>query len=225
MFLDYEILVTDLTREDAGRITPLQREKAIAAAVERYSQDRPRDKVEDINGQGTQALALPAGWQADFSVLRSLEYPVGNVPPTVLAQDSYGLYLAPAGQSIQLRAVIPIGVANVRATYTIRHQVGAAVDTIPQQHREVVACWATAILCDQLASFYSGQTDTTMQADAVDHKSKAGEYAARARGFRKRYLDELGIDVRRNVAAGAVVNLDRMDSRGEDRLFKQSRYR
>lgn len=223
---DYQALVPDLVRDDAAKITTAQRDTAISPlAVERYSQDKPRDKVEDINGLGTNLLNLPSGWQSDFSELKSIEYPIGDVPPTLVDQDRYSLYDTPTGKQIMVVDSIPAGTANVRVTYTIRHQLDATADTIPLSHREAVSCWAAALLCDELASFYSGQTDSTIQADAVDHKSKAAEFAARARTLRTRYFNELGIDPKRNVAKGVMVDLDAYDSRGRDRLMHPRAYR
>lgn len=224
MLSDYQTLVTDLTRDDAGKVSVAQRDAAIALAVERYSQDRPQDRVEDLVGVGTTLLALPAGWQAGFSSLKSLEHPVGRTPPAYIDQEAWSLYATPTGQQIMVLHAIAAGAA-VRATYTVKHVLDALSDTIPLSHREAAAAWASALLCDQLAALYSGDTDSTIQADSVDHRSKAGEFASRARGLRKRYLDELGIDPKRNAAAGTVVNLDRTDSVGRDRLTHPRRYR
>jgi hypothetical protein len=43
--------------------------------------------------------------------------------------------------------------------------------------------------------------------------------------LRKRYFDDLGIDPKRNVAAGAVVNLNMASSVGRDRITHPRRYR
>lgn len=218
MLADYQTLVTDLTRDDAAKISDTQRDDAITRAVERYSQDVPREAVEDIDGLGTQLLNLPAGWVDDFSVLRLLEFPMGNVPPTLVPQDDISIYATPTGKQIQTRYAVTAGTANVRATYTIKHQLDANTDTIPLNHREPVACWAAAALCEQLASFYAGQTDTTMQADAVDHKNKSADFAKRAVALRARYTNEIGVNDERNTASGVVVQLTDRDSRGQHRL-------
>jgi len=218
MLSDYQALVISLVRDDAGKVAPLDRDTAIASAVERYSADMPRETVEDINGLGTQLLALPGGWQAGFSDIWLLEYPIGRVPPTLVNQDDYSLYQTPTGPQIQLRYSVAAGTDNVRATYTVKHQLDGANDTIPANHREVVACWAAASLCDQLATLYAGQSDSTLQADAVDYKNKSAMFAARARALRTRYTNELGVSDVRNVAAGTVVTLVDRDSRGQQRL-------
>jgi hypothetical protein len=225
MLSDYQTLVTELVRDDAGKIAAAEKDRAIDLAVKRYSKDRPRLKVEDLTPESANVLPLPAGWETDFSELRSLEYPIGNVPPTLLDPARYDFYRSPTALKIQVLDAVQVAANNVRATYTIQHVVSATQDTIAVQDREPVACWAAALLCDELAAFYSGGTDSSMQADSVEQQSKAQEYASRARALRKRYHDELGIEEKKAAPAGVVVNLDFPDSRGEDRLLHARRFR
>lgn len=221
---DYQSLVTALTRDDTGALTNTDRDNAIADAVRRYSKDKPRTKTQDIVADAANKLTLPSGWEAGFSALRAIEYPVGSVPPVLLKQDRYGLYDEPAGQKLLLLDAVAVG-ATLRVLYTIAHLVNGSGDSIPADDREPVACWAAALLLDQLAAKFAGASDSTLQADAVEHGSKASEYARRAGSLRKRYLNELGLDDKKNVAAGTVVNLDNADSLGGDRLTHPRRFR
>jgi hypothetical protein len=225
MLSDYQTLVTELVRDDAGKIAAAEKDRAIDLAVKRYSKDRPQVKVEDLTPESANLLPLPASWESDFSELRSLEYPIGDVPPTLIEPGRYEFYRSPTALKIQVLDAVAVAANNVRASYTIKHVVSASADTIPIQDREPVACWAAAILADELAAFYSGGTDSSVQADSVEQRSKAEEYAARARTLRKRYHDELGIEEKKAAPAGVVVNLDQPDSRGEDRLLHLRRYR
>ena len=224
MLADYQTLTDKLVRDDSGKLAPADRDEAIARAVARYSQDRPREKVEDVAADGTNYLALPAGWQADFSGLRSVEHPIGENPPSFLERDRIGFYHTPTALQIMLPDPIAAS-ASVRLNYTIRHQVEAATDTIRADDREPVCAYAAAILLDQLAALFAGDNSTTIQADNVDHNSKGREYAARATALRSRYFDTLGIEPKRQVAAGVVVDLDFSDSQGNDRLLHPRRFR
>lgn len=222
---DYQSLVTQLVRDDSGKIATTDRDEAIARAVARYSKDRPRLKVEDGAAPGGNKLNLPSAWQAGFSDLRAIEHPIGNTPPTLLDQDSYGIYSTPTADEIKIVSAINAA-QQVRITYTIRHAVDAVpTDTIRADDREPVCCWAAALLCDQLAAYYSKSGNPTIQADSVDQRSKAQEYAARAKTLRKRYLDEIGVDEKKSVAAGIIVDLDMSDSQGRDRLLHPRRFR
>lgn len=219
---DYQTLATDQVRDDAGKVSADQRDSAIGAAVERYSQDRPRQTCEDLTNVSGTLIDLPAGWQADFSVLSSLEHPVGRVPPVLIEPDRWATYLAPAGMKIMLLDGLAAG-SSVRATYTVRHVVSAQADTIPLGHREAVAKLAAASLCDQLAAFYANETDSTMGADRALGQSKSQAYAARARDYRKQYQDAVGVQDKRAAPAGAVAQLKSRDSLGQPRFFHPAR--
>lgn len=221
---DYQTLIDDLVRDDTGRIATADRDESLARATSRYSKDRPRLKIEDGAAPGANKLNLPAGWQAGFSELRSIEYPIGNTPPTLLDQDSYTIYSTPSGDEIKIINAITAA-QQVRITYTIRHALDAGNDTIRADDREAVCAYAAALLLDQLAAWFTGASDSTIQADSVDRRSKGADYAARARNLRQRYFDELGLNPKRNVAAGVVVDLDMSDSQGRDRLLHPRRLR
>lgn len=221
---DFQTLVGDLVRDDADKISETQRDNAIGAAVARYSKDRPRPKVDDLTAAGGNYLDLPEAWEADFSEVQAVEYPVGEFPPSYVSPQAWSLYATPTGLQIMVAYKFSEG-ATVRLTYSISHQVNSEEDTIPLGDREPVCCLAAASLCDQLAGFYSGDSDSTIQADSVNHQSKSQEFSARARALRKRYYDELGIDTKKTVAAGVVVDLDLQSSLGTERLTHSKTYR
>lgn len=221
---DYQALVDDLVRDDTGKIVTADRDEAIARAVARYSKDRPRTKVEDVSAPGGNKLNLPGSWQTDFSELSAIEYPIGSTPADYLEQDSYGLYVTPSGTEIKILDAINAG-QSVRVSYTIRHVVDGSSDTIRADDREAVCSYAASILLDQLAAWFTGSSDSSIQADSVDRKSKGADYASRARALRERYYKDLGLDEKRNVAAGTVVDLDMPDSQGRDRLLHGRKYR
>lgn len=225
MLSDYQTLVIALVRDDSGRLSSADRDNAIAAAVRRYSGDRPRRRVDDVTASDANTLPLPAQWVTDFSRVISLEYPIGNRPPTGIDPERYGLYTDTDQVTTIMLLDAVIAGADVRCAYTIRHTVTSSLDTIPDADREAVACWAAALLCDQLASIHANAGDVTIQADAVDRGSRAREYANRAKTLRARYLSELGLDEKRNEAASAVVNQSLPDSMGGDRLTHPARFR
>ena len=222
---DYQSLVESLVRDDTGKVGANDLDVAIALAVDRYSADRPRHKSEDLVSPGGNTLPLPTtDYDATFSEIESLEYPIGEFPPVFIDSTAWALYTAPTGDQLTLAQSLSTG-QEVRALFTIKHVLDETTDTIPAIDKEAVASWAAAFLCDQLASLYSGDSDTTIQADNVDHGGKAREFAMRANSLRKRYHDLLGIDPKRNAAAGVVVDMDMSNSVGGDRLTHPRRYR
>lgn len=218
MLSDYQALVTDLVRDDAGKISTGQRDSAITGAVERYSQDRPAEKAADLVGVSGQLIALPAAWEAEFSTLKSLEYPVGDVPPAILPNDAWALYRDVDALRIMLASSLPAA-STVRAVFTVRHTLTALADTIPLRHREAVAKAAASSLCDQLAAFYANDTDSTIGAGMTQGQTKSQAYAARARDYRKQYQDSVGVTDKSAVPASAVAAMRPKDGHGQPRLF------
>ena len=151
--------------------------------------------------------------------------PIGQKPPSLIDQSRYSIYQSPGGKVIVTLDAVTVAAASVRSSYTIAHQLDASHDSIPVADREPASCWAAAICCDELAALYSGNTDATIQAANVQNQSKAQEYSTRAKNLRTRYLNELGLNDQRNVAAGAVVELQDKDSRGQARLTHSPAYR
>lgn len=221
---DFQTSIADLVRDDAGKIADAERDRAITRAVARYSQDWPRQVVEDVTADGSNYLPLPTAWADGDTAITSLEYPVGEWPISLISTEWYGVVPGPMGDEIRLAGAIISG-ETVRVVLTVPHVLNATTDTLPDAHHEAVVSYAAALLMDQLASLHSGDTDSTIQADSVEHRSQAQEYASRARSYRARYAEILGIDPKRLRPAGTTVNLSQPDSRGRDRLTHPARHR
>jgi hypothetical protein len=219
---DFQRIVARQLRDDSGRVTPEDVDEAIELARVRYSKDRPHRVVEDVTAPGGQELTAPAGWVGGFSEPVQIEYPVGTVPPVLI--DEAEVYEGPSGEKILLGEAISAGAA-VRLTYTVFHELSAAADTIPVGDREAVACYAAGLLLEQLATVAAHESDSTLQADSVDRGARSRQLQARAKVLMDRYHNELGIDPKRNAAAGAVANWDVSESRGHGWLLRGRRYR
>lgn len=215
-----QLLIDNFVRDDNGKLSPNDRDEALKLALEQYSQDRPLSAVEDVaTGAGGTTLALPAAWEADFSSIDLLEYPVSQNPPALIHSDRWTMYQTPSGYNVRLIDGLPAAV-NVRVSFSKRHTVSAALDTIPVKDREPFCKAAAAILCDQLAAIYANNSDATIQADTVDHKSQSADYRAMANKYRKDYLNFLGVDDKRPQPAGIVVALRPTNSLGNSRLLR-----
>ncbi len=219
---DYQTRIADLLRDSEAEVTDRQRATALIDAVRAYSRYRPDVKVVDVAGAGSRLIALPAGWDADFSHIESMEYPIGQLPPAILTR--HDIYAAP--DVIQI--ILPVTVMEteqVRVTFTVPHRLDTDNDTIPAADMAAVCCYAVAGVLEQLAVRYAGDQDATIAADSVDHQGKADVYRRQAALMRKRFYTLLGVDPSRVLAAGQVVNLDMYSSRGHDRLTHSNRYR
>ncbi|MEX0758522.1 MAG: hypothetical protein WD100_02975, partial [Tistlia sp.] len=187
------------------------------------SQDRPRDSYETVVAAEAGAfLQLPDGWATQYSKLKNIERPIGEAPPRYLSSEAWSLTLTALGQRIWLETPALTG-EEIGVVFTAPHAVDAGEDTVPQSDRVAVACFAASLLCEQLATLTAGQGAPTIEADSVDYGAKSTSFASRARKFAERYYNHLGIEPKRNVAAGTVVVPRERDSRGEPRLFKGRR--
>lgn len=213
----YLTLTADLTRDDAGKVSEAQLADAVQVAVLRYSKDRPRQVIDEITAPGGQVLPLPSGWVADFSMLQGVEYPVSAYTASMLDKTDYAIRNTPTGQQIISKQPFNVG-ELIWLHITVPHTVSELISTIPEGDREAVCCLAAASLCEQLASLYAGDTDSTIMADSVEHQEKSTLFAARAKSLRQRYMNELGVDPKRAVPAGTVTSFPSRDSRGLPRL-------
>lgn len=207
----YQTFVDSLVRDDAARITAEQRDAAIEQAVARLSRDKPRELLAEVTGASGQRVATPAGWVPGESRLVNVEYPVGETPPAYL--DAPTVYGKPDGsQELVLVDALPAA-STIRVRFTAPHKVDTQADTVPAADQWGVVALAASIICGQLASFYANQTDSTIAADGVDHKSKSELYAAREREYRAQAYTSWGLPVPSTkgtqlAAAGTVVQFE-----------------
>ena len=170
-----------------------ERDAAVLAGLETYNRHRRRTLVVDASGENDAELALPAGWVADYSELKAVEYPVGNVPPLLLDRDTYEVYQKPDATVIVLHQYTPTDSETVRLTFTAPHAIDADSSTIPAQHEKAVADLSAGHLCEWVSAHYSSSHDSTLAVDSADHQSQGREFAQRAKRFRALGLAALGI--------------------------------
>lgn len=201
----YQDLIVDLIRDRSDVITPTQRDQALAIAVARYSDHRPRELVVDITSAGGARLNLPVDWQAGRSRALRIEYPIGSQPITYIEPGDFRLYQAVSGSQIALERMRLSAGEQVRLTYTRGHTLDGSTDTIPDADMHAVASLAASVLCGQLARYYAQESESSINADVVDRKTKAETYRSFERDLRVQFERHLGIDTSKAVAAGVVV--------------------
>lgn len=210
MLKDYQILTDVLVADASGRITPEMRDAAVNLALLRYSADRPRVKLYEIIHDGGLFVGLPEEWTDGISRVLAVEYPAGRIPPERIAAETVKTL---SGDKILLKSSVPGG-AGMILTCTVPHVLAQEEDTIPAVDREAVSNWAAALLLDSLSSSYAGDLSSTIAADSVEHGAKGTNYAARAAACRKFYRDHMGLDDKRNAAAGTTVVVRRNGTSG-----------
>ncbi len=195
-------LVEGKVKDDSGKLDLVDDfDPAVAAALASYSKHRPKIKVVDLPGTASHDLALPAEWVADFSTIREVEYPLDNIPSSQLSSDAWSLYRSPAGLLLRmLETDIDVG-ESVRISFTIMREEA----DVPAGDLDALACLAAATCCEVLATYYAQSTDSTIGADVVNRGSKGGDYGRRAKAFRQRYMDHVGIDENSTQPAMSTV--------------------
>ncbi len=203
MLPDMKTLVADLVRDNLGQISDDQSKSAIELAVSRYSSDRPLSMVEEVSVPGGTRLPCPPSWTASSRAV-AVEWPIGMSPPASLP---FFVVRTPGAEEILTDVQMSAG-STALVHFTTHHRLSETVDTIPAEHREAVAAYASALLFEQLASVATRNADPTIHADSVNHQSQAQEFASRARAARKRYADVLAMGGEASTVkpAAAVTN-------------------
>lgn len=179
-----------------GAVLPALVKRAI---IQRYTLDRPLDVVSDIAGNGTNYLDLPVApgtapvpvFEPEFSIVKSIEFPIGQQPPQMVLDSDFRVYRAPDGYKILLNFDTPGNGESLRMTWTARHLADGS--TVPDSDFYAVVDFAGSLAAEKLASFYVGTGDSTMSADVVNYRSKSQEMLNIAKALRKRYFNHIGV--------------------------------
>lgn len=227
--LNFETLFGDRVRDSGAKCTTAQIDRAIVEAVKRYTRVRPIEAVQDYAGDGaTFDFALPTGWVQDLSTIRSLEYPTGERPPSLLEDDDWQFYRSSTSVvKIRMTVVTPSAGQTLRVTWTKPHQVDVNGSTIVAQDEEAVANLAAAIGLRQLAAHYANTVDPSLAGDSVNYRSKSSEYLKLASELDMQYRAHMGIKDKDSeiLAGGTFVDVDRTSSLNQDQLTHPNRLR
>lgn len=208
--------VTGIVSDDSGKlINPGDFDRNINAAISIYAKHRPKLKVMDVMGNGTNDYDLPTGWNDEFSIIEAIEYPIGDVPATMLDHDDYEIYQSPTAKKIRLKNATPSASESFRATFTILR----TDTTIPDSDVDALCNLASALCLEELANAYAQTSDSTIAADSVNYRTKSYEFSQRAKRLMQIYKEHMGIkedDI--TPPASAVVDLDMKYPGGRERL-------
>jgi len=178
--------------------------------------------VTDSAGNGTALIGVPTGFEDGFSIVRSIEFPIGNVPPTHIEDAEWQMYRDTSALKIMLLATKPAASDQLRLTWTARHAADGM--TVPEPDFEAVCDLAAALCFEALAASYAQTGDATILADTVNYRTKSQEYLGLARAARKRYADHLGIDESSGGVGPAIAMGDlEQNLAGVDRLTHPGR--
>jgi hypothetical protein len=200
---DFTAAMPSIVQDGASRLGELDG-YAISAILNRYSKDAPLEIVSDIPGNGTNLLPLPvdpaeiAIFDPLFSTIRTIEFPIEQMPPQYVLDSDLSLYRTPAGYFIALNFDTPGPGDLLRVTWTAAHAATGA--TVPGKDFYAVVDYAASLALESLAASYAQTGDPSLSADVVNYRSKAQEYLGLAKAIRKRYYTHMGVE--ESTAAG-----------------------
>jgi hypothetical protein len=229
--VEFASKVSEIVRDDVGKLGSSERDNFIQEAVKIYSRHRPREVVKDITGDGGYDYAIATNltsWVKGFSIIKSIEYPADEREPIFLEEGSdedFVVYEKEGGQYIRFFSDAPPATEKIRVVYTALHVVNDTLNTIPESDQDAVCNLAASLCSGALASAYAQTSDSTITADSVDHMSKSREYAARARVQKQTYMDFLGIKEGEVSPASAIKTIKVDYPGGGDRLTHPKKWR
>lgn len=199
---DFTAAIPGVLSDASGRTTALLPGLVQRAILQRYSQDAPLEVVSDVQGNGTHYLPLPVApgsgndlpvWESNFSVIRRIEYPIGQQPPQLVLDSDVRLYHTPGqADTILIDFDAPNADESIRVTWTARHLIDGS--TVPDKDFFAVVDYAASLAAEWLATFYVGTGDPTMGVDVVNYRSKSQEMLNAAKALRKRYYNHMGVE-------------------------------
>lgn len=197
-------------------------DRHIAAALSRYSKHRPGSDVADITGDGTHDYDLPDAWVDEFSSIVSIEYPIGEVPESLMDEDDYKIYRTADAKQIRLLSDAPAVTESFRVTFTVPR--GAT--TVPDGDVDALSMLAASFCLEELANAFAQTGDSTINADVVNYRSKSSEFSSRAKRLLQLYKEHMGLKDNDTVPAAAVIrDVDQKYPGGLDRLTHPRRAR
>lgn len=197
-------------------------DRHIAAALLRYGKHRPGTTVADVTGDGTHDYATPTGWVDEFSSIMSIEYPVGDVPETLLDEDDYKIYQTTSAKKIRLLNDAPPATETFRVAFTVPR----TATTVPAGDVDALSWLAAALCLEELANAFAQTGDSTINADVVNYHSKSSEFASRAKRLMQLYKEHMGFkDDDTAPAASVIRDFDQKYPGGLDRLTHPRRAR
>lgn len=224
---DYIEAINDFVLDD--NIKNDEKRKAIDMAIKKYSKDKPKIRVQDITGDSGFEYAVSAltYWADDFSVIKTIEYPVDDddETPDILLDEEWMVYEKTTGKVIRFLEDEPNTDESFRVTYTALHVCSDSTCTISSIDENAVQALAASFCCEMLAVKYTPIGDSTIDADSVDHKSKASEYARRAKGLKQIYLEHMGIKEGQSPPVSINYDWDINPSWGTDRATHPRKHR
>ena len=99
----------------------------------------------------------------------------------------------------------PLVVDGALVAYAVTED--ATADNVRLIYLDAVLDYAASLLLTELAAYYAGDSDSTINADSVDRQSKEQRYSRLAGVYTNRYFERVGVSKAHNTHASATADL------------------
>ncbi len=160
-----------------------------------YSRVRPRQVIADLTADGTNYLALPAGFIDGFSTLALVESPPDKVPASIIDPRDY--YVGRSGSGalrIVFVNVVPGNGDTVRIAYGAQRVMAAVAGntTVLDSDFTAFCDLASSICADAIAAKFARTSEPVINADAVNYRSRTQEWRDIAKRLWDRFEMAMG---------------------------------
>jgi hypothetical protein len=199
---DFTGAIPGVFADSTGKTAPLLSGFVQRSIQQRYSVDSPLVVTSDVAGTGKNYLPVPVApgegndlpvWESDFSIIRRIEFPIGQQPPQLILDSDFRVYSTP-GQPDQILIDFdsPSPQDSIRVTWTARHLADGS--TIPGKDFFALVDFAASLAAEYMATYYVNVGDPTLSADVTNYRTKSQEMQGVAKMLRKRYFNHMGIE-------------------------------
>ena len=215
---------------------------SVVAWLARYS---PRRVTAYFDGDGAMysfaisglsTVSPTASWVVGLSTAK-VEYPLSQRPPAFLEDNEWMYYpdFQSATHILLIDTTPSSGTDNVGVHFTALHTVSDTATTVPDNEEPAYEYALAAASLRIYAAKYLHTTDSQIDADAIDYKSKYASALAVAKAFEIKASYVLGVDISSEPPAipagstgagssGGWMDFD-VKSSGMDPIFRTRRQR
>ena len=190
-------LTDDILQDSAALIKPDGRTRAVTAAIDRFSKDKPRTVTYDISATGTYEYTLPttAGteWVDNFSHVVSVEYPANEQSPIFVDPNDYIIYDNGVTKKLRFPNSTPASGYTIRLKFTTKWRCDTTATNIEDTEAYSIACLAGSLCLRMLASYWLQTSKPSLDIDVIDYNRKSIEATMLADSLENIYRDRIGI--------------------------------
>ena len=151
-----------------------------------------------MTGLAGAVYSYPSDFEAGFSKILEVEYPVGKVPKETIALKYYDEDYTPTGKVIRFNGCNPSAGETWWLKYTTAHRFTSAgeAEEIPESHQPGFEYLCASITCTKLATFYASKANPSLPGvEIVAFNERVAEYSSMANKWMEKFNSEISQEV------------------------------